>query len=36
MPLYRRQEKEIELLDYACPGYLLEREWENPTSTYFR
>ncbi len=36
MPLYRRQEKDIELLDYACPGYLLEREWENPTSTYFR
>ena len=36
MPLYRRQEKDLELLEYACPAYLLEREWENPTSTYFR
>jgi hypothetical protein len=36
MPLYRRQEKDVELLDYACPAFLLEREWNNPTSTYFK
>ena len=36
MPLYRRQEKEVEVLENACPAYLLEREWDNPTSTYFR
>ena len=36
MPLYRRLEKDVELLDYACPAFLLEREWANPTSTYFR
>jgi hypothetical protein len=35
MPLYRRQEKDAELLEYACPAYLLEQEWENPKSTYF-
>ena len=23
-------------MEYACPAYLLEREWANPTSTYFR
>ena len=36
MPLYRRQEKDVEVLEYACPAYLLEREWDNPASTYFR
>jgi hypothetical protein len=36
MPLYRRQEKDVEVLEYACPAYLLEREWANPTSTYFK
>jgi hypothetical protein len=36
MPLYRRQEKEAELLEYACSAYLLEQEWDDPTSTYFR
>ena len=35
MPLYRRQEKDVEVMEYACPAYLLEREWANPTSTYF-
>ena len=35
MPLYRRQEQDVEVLEYACPAYLLEREWENPKSTYF-
>jgi hypothetical protein len=36
MPLYRRQEKDVEVLEYACSAYLLEREWANPTSTYFK
>jgi hypothetical protein len=35
MPLYRRQEKSAELLEYQCNAYLLEREWSNPTSTLF-
>ena len=35
MPLYRRQERNAELLEYQCPAYLLEQEWQNPTSTLF-
>ena len=36
MPLYRRQERNSELLEYQCPAYLLEQEWNNPTSTLFK
>ena len=35
MPLYRRQEQDIELLEYQCHAYLLEQEWDNPDSTFF-
>ena len=35
MPLYRRQEANSELLEYQCPAYLLEQEWDNPESTFF-
>ena len=35
MPLYRRQESNIELFEYQCHAYLLEREWNNPDSTFF-
>ncbi len=35
MPLYRRQEAHAELLEYQCPAYLLEQEWDNPDSTFF-
>ncbi len=35
MPLYRRQEGNSELLEYQCPAYLLEQEWDNPASTLF-
>ena len=35
MPLYRRQEKSSELLEYACSAYLLEQEWDNPGSSFF-
>ena len=35
MPLYRRQEKDIELLEYDCGGYLLKQEWDKPNSTFF-
>ena len=35
MPLYRRQEQNSELLEYQCPAYLLEQEWDNPDSTLF-
>jgi hypothetical protein len=27
MPLYRRQEKDLELLEYDCGAYLLKQEW---------
>ena len=33
MPLYRRQERDAELLEYQCHAYLLEQEWNNPAST---
>ena len=36
MPLYRRQEANIELLEYQCNAYLLEREWEKADSTFFQ
>ena len=35
MPLYRRQEQDLELLEYQCHAYLLEREWDNSDSTFF-
>jgi hypothetical protein len=36
MPLYRRQEKDIELLEYECGAYLLKQEWDKPNSLLFR
>ena len=36
MPLYRRQEKDVELLEYECGQYLLKEEWAKPASTFFR
>jgi hypothetical protein len=36
MPLYRRQEPTSELLEYQCPAYLLEQEWDNPASPLFQ
>ena len=30
MPLYRRQERNVELLEYKCHAYLLEQEWDKP------
>ena len=35
MFLYRRQEKDIELLEYECGAYLLEQEWDKPGTTFF-
>ena len=35
MPLYRRQERNSELLEYQCSSYLLDQEWDNPASTLF-
>ena len=35
MVLYRRQERDAELLEYQCNAYLLEQEWNNPNSTFF-
>jgi len=35
MPLYRRQERNSELLEYQCPAYLLEQEWDKPATTFF-
>ncbi len=35
MPLYRRQEKDIELLEYECGTYLLKQEWQKPDSPLF-
>jgi hypothetical protein len=35
MPLYRRQERDVELYEYQCNAYLLEQEWNNPNSTFF-
>jgi hypothetical protein len=36
MPLYRRYEKQIELLEYECSAYLLEEEWDKRDSPLFR
>jgi hypothetical protein len=30
MPLYRRQEKNMELLEYECYAYALEQSWPAP------
>ena len=35
MPVYRRQERTAELLEYQCNADLLEREWSNPATTLF-
>ena len=35
MPLYRRQEANSEVLEYQCHAYLLDREWDDPSSTFF-
>ena len=35
MPLYRRQEKDAELLEYECGAYLLKDEWNKPNSALF-
>jgi hypothetical protein len=36
MPLYRRQERNIELLEYECTAYLLEGEWGKEDSPLFK
>jgi hypothetical protein len=36
MPLYRRQESNIELLEYECTGYLVEEEWSKEDSPLFK
>jgi hypothetical protein len=36
MPLYRRQESNIELLEYECTAYLLESEWNKEDSPLFK
>ena len=36
MPLYRRQEKDVELLEYDCAAYLLKQEWDTPNSPLLR
>ena len=36
MPLYRRQEKNIELLEYECAAYLIEGEWDKKDSPLFK
>jgi hypothetical protein len=35
MPLYRRHEKDAELLEYDCGAYLLEQEFDKPNSALF-
>jgi len=35
MPLYRRQEKDAELLEYDCGAYLLKQEWSKAGSPLF-
>jgi hypothetical protein len=34
MPLYRRQEANVELLEYECTGYLLEEGWDKPNFSW--
>jgi hypothetical protein len=35
MPLYRRQERDAELLEYECLSYLLEDRWDTPNALPF-
>jgi hypothetical protein len=35
MPLYRRHEADIELLEYECLSYLLEEGWDRPNGLPF-
>jgi len=35
MPLYRRQEQDMELLEYECMGHLLEEGWDKPNALPF-
>ncbi len=35
MPLYRRQERDAELLEYGCLQYLLEERWDKPDTLPF-
>jgi hypothetical protein len=35
MPLYRRQDRNSELLEYDCMAYLLDQEWDKPVSSFF-
>lgn len=32
MPLYRRQEKDIEILEYECTAHMIEQAWDDPSS----
>ena len=36
MPLYRRQERDIELLEYECMSYLLDETWDRPEAFPFK
>jgi hypothetical protein len=36
MPLYRRQERDAELLEYDCLTYLLDETWEKPEAFPFK
>ena len=36
MPLYRRQDTQVEILEYECMAYLLEQEWDKADSPLFR
>jgi hypothetical protein len=35
MPLYRRQERDVELLEYECLGHLLDEGWDKPNALPF-
>ena len=35
MPIYRRQEPDVELLEYECLLYLLEEKWDTPNALPF-
>jgi len=35
MPLYRRHEQNVELLEYDCGAYLIKQEWNKPGSSFF-
>ena len=36
MPLYRRQEADVEVLEYECMSYLLDQTWESPEAFPFK